>query len=150
MKTFYKTTVGLLMLLGCSIFGCKNETSPSPESSKLASLTSTELNHPSILFGKVTTIRTGLAHFGPIAVDEKLNFYYTPYTTGATDTSGIRKVTPAGVTTLLAGGPLGIPVDGTGANARFGVLDGITLGHDKILYVTEAHFGDVRKITLQG
>ena len=137
------------MLLVCSIFSCKkNETSPSPVSP--VSLGPTELNHPSPLYGKVTTIHTGLAHFGPIAVDEKLNFYYIPYTTGATDTSGIRKVTPAGVTTLLAGGPLGIPIDGTGTNARFGVLDGITLGYDKVLYVTEAHFGDVRKITLDG
>lgn len=152
MKIFHKIAIGLLMLLGGSIFGCKNETSPSPSSLKPASLTSESLKHISSppVYGNVTTIRTGLNHFGPIAVDEALNFYYIPYTTGATDTSGIRKITPAGVVTLLAGGPLGIPIDGTGSNARFGVLDGITLGCDKVLYVTESHFGDVRKVTLNG
>lgn len=145
MKTFYKITIGLFLLLACSLFSCKNDLSPLSLKHNLP----VKHNMPSV-YGSVTTLRTGLNHFGPIAVDAGLNFYYIPYTTGPTDTSGIRKVTPAGVVTLLAGGPVGIPIDGTGSKARFGGLDGIILGFDSVLYVTEEHFGDVRKVTLQG
>ena len=140
MKTFYKIALGL-MVLACSIFSCKNDwlALPGPK------------NHPSSsVYGSVTTVRTGLYNLGPIAVDKAHNFYYIQHDTGPYDTSGIRKVTPAGVTSFLAGGGQGLPSDGIGADARFGDLNGITLGWDSALYVTEGRYGVVRKVTLKG
>ena len=139
MKTFYKITLGLLVL-ACSIFSCKNDW-PLPGSMH---------HHPSSAYGSVTTIHANLPHIGPMAVDKALNFYYIPYNLDPSDTTGIYKVTPAGVTSLLAGGPLFTPVNGTGPNARFGFLDYITLGWDNVLYVDEFHFAEVRKVTLDG
>jgi hypothetical protein len=112
MKTFYKISLGLLVLT-CNIFSCKNDVVPLPRSMKLASPS------PSV-YGGVTTVMTGLYNLGPMAVDAAHNFYFIPYNTGQLfDTTGIYKVTPAGVKTLLAGGPFHPPLDGTGANARF-------------------------------
>ena len=139
MKTFHKITLGLLVL-ACSIFSCKNDW-PLPGSMH---------HHPSSAYGTVTTIHANLPHFGPIAVDKALNFYYITYNVTVNDTFGIYKVTPAGVNTLLAGGPLGSPVNGTGTNARFGPPVYITLGWDNVLYVDEGHFAEVRKCTLDG
>jgi hypothetical protein len=63
----------------------------------------------------------------------------------------IRKVTPAGVVTTLAGAA-GVPgsVDGIGAAARFNQPSGIAVGPTGILYVADAGNATVRQITEGG
>ena len=64
----------------------------------------------------------------------------------------IRKVTPAGVTSTLAGSIFG-NMDGTGASARFAAPMEITFGYDGpdwVLYVTDQQNNNVRKITQAG
>jgi hypothetical protein len=63
----------------------------------------------------------------------------------------IRKVTPAGVVTTLAGtaGASG-STDGTGAAARFNVPFGITFGSDGALYVADSENFTIRRVTLAG
>lgn len=64
--------------------------------------------------------------------------------------SAVRKVTPGGVVTTLAGGyPLG-SVDGTGAAARFGYITGIVVDVAGNVYVTDTGTPVIRKITPAG
>ncbi|HYC88741.1 MAG TPA: hypothetical protein VEO54_05985 [Thermoanaerobaculia bacterium] len=73
------------------------------------------------------------------------------YVTDA-DNYAIRKVTPAGVTTTLAGGTYGTE-DGTGTSARFMGPTGIAVGYegnDWILYVADIRGDNVRRITRTG
>src|SRR5439155_15066215 len=69
------------------------------------------------------------------------------------DTSNyaVRKVTPAGVVTTLAGlaGTGGI-TNGTGSDARFGALNGIAVDRTGNVYVTDGSYHTVRKITPVG
>lgn len=64
------------------------------------------------------------------------------------DASGIRKVTPAGVVTTLAGavGTLGY-ADGTGIAARFGTVQGICLDAMGTIYASDSYYHNIRKIT---
>lgn len=61
----------------------------------------------------------------------------------------IRKVTPQGVVTTLAGSTEGSE-DGTGANAKFSMPFGITTAPDGSLYVADLGNSRIRKITLGG
>jgi sugar lactone lactonase YvrE len=80
----------------------------------------------------------------------------------ATDSSGnlyvadsvnstIRKITPAGVVTTLAGlaNSQGY-VDGTGADARLVLPTGIAVDHHGNVYLSDAHNNTIRKITAAG
>jgi sugar lactone lactonase YvrE len=69
----------------------------------------------------------------------------------------IRKITPAGTVTTLAGNPEIVSYkqtrpdfDGTGANARFGNPTGITIDPDGNLYVADNSYRRIRKVTPQG
>jgi uncharacterized protein YjiK len=68
-----------------------------------------------------------------------------------TTNSTIRKVTPAGVVTTLAGiaGTLG-SADGTGADARFGEPFGVTVDSAGNVYVADTDNNTLRKITPAG
>jgi sugar lactone lactonase YvrE len=68
-----------------------------------------------------------------------------------TGNSTIRKITPAGVVTTIAGLP-GIAglMDGTGAYAWFNQPDGLTLGADGNLYVADTGNALIRQVTLAG
>jgi len=68
-----------------------------------------------------------------------------------TDCACIRKITPDGYVTTLAGaGCAWGYVDGMGANARFNTLDGITAGPGGDLFVVDAGNALIRKITPAG
>jgi sugar lactone lactonase YvrE len=79
-----------------------------------------------------------------VASDNEGNIYVADDTT-------VRRITPAGVTSLVAGSP-GVAgfVDGVGANARFGALTAIAYGPGGMLYVTDPSNNAVRRITPAG
>jgi sugar lactone lactonase YvrE len=79
-----------------------------------------------------------------IAVDSAGNIYV-----GDTSNSAIRKITPAGVVTTLAGGTAG-SLDGTGAAARFLSPNGVAVDAVGIVYVADAGNNSIRKITPDG
>src|SRR5437763_11862111 len=80
------------------------------------------------------------------AVDSAGNVYVADTTNYA-----VRKITSTGVVTTLAGlaGTAGI-IDGTGSDARFGVLNGIAVDRTGNVYVTDGSYHTVRKITPAG
>lgn len=89
------------------------------------------------------------AHFttpGGIAVDSSGNMYVAD-----TGNHSIRKVTPTGVVTTLAGvtGTSGF-ADGTGAVARFNNPTGIVLSASGDLYVADTGNNSIRKVTTAG
>lgn len=77
---------------------------------------------------------------GGVAVDAGGNVYVA-------DTRRIRKVTPEGVVTALAGSPVQGTQDGTGSGAQFLGPGALTLGGDGNLYASD---GSIRRITLAG
>jgi sugar lactone lactonase YvrE len=81
-----------------------------------------------------------------IAIDSAGTLYVADY-----ENHLVRKVSPAGVVTTLAGGAdiLGY-VDGQGTAARFMALQGIAVDSEGNVYVTESGNKDVRKITSSG
>jgi sugar lactone lactonase YvrE len=88
-----------------------------------------------------------------IAADSNGNLYVAD-----TDNITVRKITPSGGVSTIAGtagqfGTVGAPpVDGVGAAARFNVLTGITVDTDGNLYVTDTFLatGRIRKIAPDG
>lgn len=82
-----------------------------------------------------------------IAVDKDGNVYVADMVNHS-----IRKITPQGVVTTLAGninGPNGY-VDGKGATARFSAPNGLAMGPDGFLYVGDHYNYRIRKVSLAG
>jgi sugar lactone lactonase YvrE len=81
-----------------------------------------------------------------VAADSMGNLYVTD--NGA---NTVRKITPAGVVTTLAGSP-GVTgsADGTGSNAQFSGPFGITVDSNGIVYVADRNNGTIRKVTQAG
>src|SRR5207247_7281183 len=79
-----------------------------------------------------------------VAVDSTGNVYVADY-------SAIRKITPTGMVTTLAG-LVGNPgnADGTGSAARFGGPDGVAVDSMGNLYVTDGYNQTIRKVTSTG
>src|SRR5437773_3702521 len=81
-----------------------------------------------------------------IAADSAGNVYVADNTY-----STIRKITPGGVVTTLAGTPgISGSADGTGSAARFNSPRGIAIDSTKNLYVTDQNNQTIRKITPAG
>ena len=80
-----------------------------------------------------------------IAVDSEGTVYVAEYGNNL-----IRKISPAGVVTTLAGSGDEGSDDGTGANATFKALSGMTVDSAGNLYVVDNANGLIRKITAEG
>lgn len=78
-----------------------------------------------------------------LAIDPDDNLYVA-------DRNGntIRKITPAGVVTTIAGGATAGSVDGSGSTARFSAPISIAIDSARNLYVTELNKNTIRKIML--
>ncbi|WP_108840578.1 IPT/TIG domain-containing protein [Aquimarina sp. Aq78] len=79
-----------------------------------------------------------------IAIDLDSNLYVTDY-----ENHKIRKITPQGVVSTMAGSTLG-SADGIGTLAQFNFPLGITIDTDSNLYVADTENHKIRKITPQG
>jgi sugar lactone lactonase YvrE len=98
--------------------------------------------------GNLDSTGTAARFSGPlgVAIDSSGNIYVA-------DTSNdvIRKITPSGVVSTLAGTPgKAGATDGTGSAARFNGPSGIAVDTAGIVYVTDMQNGTVRKITPAG
>ena len=80
-----------------------------------------------------------------LACDSSGNIYVADW-----NTSLIRKISPAGLVTTLAGSGVKSSVDGIGTAASFNEPQGITLDSSGNVYVTEASGNRIRKITPNG
>jgi sugar lactone lactonase YvrE len=108
--------------------------------------------------GRVTTVAGGrtegyadgvgaqaaFANLRGLALDGTGNVYFS-------DNSSIRKMTPQGVVSTLAGGAhAGNADDGVGPAARFNVPDGIAVDRDGSVYVADTYNHAIRKISPAG
>ncbi len=80
-----------------------------------------------------------------IAIDKAGNLYVADALNNA-----IRKITPGGVVSTLAGNGTTGTTDGTGAAAKFNHPAGIAINSDGDLYVTDEFNNSIRKITAAG
>jgi hypothetical protein len=62
----------------------------------------------------------------------------------------VRKVTPAGVVSTIAGNGVNAFVDGVGVQASFNIVKGVALGVDGNLYVTDYGNSAIRRVTPAG
>jgi serine/threonine-protein kinase len=79
-----------------------------------------------------------------IAVDQSDNLYVTDFSRGL-----IRKITPTGVVTTIAGNSTQASIDGIGTAASFRGLFGAIMAPSGILYITDGGGNTVRKITFE-
>jgi|GEM_PF-730356 len=88
---------------------------------------------------------TSATFIGPrgIAIDASGTLYIT-------DEFKIRKIDPSGVVTTLAGADVRGRSDGTGTNAKFYALRGLTLDASGNLYVCDAGNNNIVKVTPEG
>jgi serine/threonine-protein kinase len=80
-----------------------------------------------------------------IAIDASNNLYVADF-----KNHSIRKITPAGVVSTLAGSSVAGNKDGTGAAAEFQYPSGVTVDASNNVYVTDIMNSNVRKITPAG
>ena len=93
--------------------------------------------------GEVTTVYTNANIIGGICIDASGNIYFTE-----PDAFTIKKLTPTGVLTVLAGSGTQFITDGTGTVASFYAPRGLTIDLQGNMYVGDNHL--VRKVTSAG
>jgi len=93
--------------------------------------------------GSLDGVRTAAQFNGPtgIAVDANDNLYVAD-----TVSNKIRRITPQGVVTTIAGSGVNSSTDGIGANAAFRTPTGIAVDTNGNIYVVESGSGNIRKI----
>jgi DNA-binding beta-propeller fold protein YncE len=79
-----------------------------------------------------------------ITIDGQGNLYVADAGNGA-----IRKITPSGVVTTVAGGKTSGFADGIGVAAEFDSPEGIAIDSEGNLYVSDGCYGAIRKISEQ-
>ncbi|MBT1690768.1 NHL repeat-containing protein [Dawidia soli] len=89
-----------------------------------------------------TGVHAGFQTIQSIVIDEQDNLYVA-------DSNRIRKITPAGVVTTLAGSTEAGNRDGAVADARFNTLAGIAIGDDGVLYVYDRGNKGIRIINAE-
>ena len=94
-----------------------------------------------------TTSTASFNHPRGLAVDSGGNVFVADYTNNT-----IRKITPVGVVTTVAGthGATGLPFDGQGAAARFHEPSGVAVDAAGVLYVADTYDYTVRRISATG
>jgi sugar lactone lactonase YvrE len=94
-----------------------------------------------------TTSSASFNHPRGLAVDLGGNVFVADYTNNT-----IRRITPAGVVTTVAGthGAHGLPYDGQGAAARFNEPSGVAVDPTGVLYVADTYDFTVRRISPTG
>ena len=86
------------------------------------------------------------SHPTGIAIDAEDNLYITDH-----NNHTIRKITPDGVVTTLAGSAgLSGDLDGTGSSSRFDNPRGITIGDDGVLYIADKNNNKIKAVTTDG
>jgi sugar lactone lactonase YvrE len=78
-----------------------------------------------------------------ITIDEQGNLYVA-------EESRLRKISPLGAVTTLAGSGSSISMDGIGKAAGFGLISGLAVDKSGVVYATDTAFGNIRKITPDG
>ena len=100
-------------------------------------------------FGSTDATGSSARFYGPqaIAMDSSAHLFYVTDTANHT----IRKITPGGVVSTLAGsaGNSGL-TDGTGGNARFNAPEGLALDTSGNVYVADTWNHTIRKVTSAG
>ncbi len=90
-----------------------------------------------------TTTAARFDHPTGIAVDASDNLYVAD-----TVNNKIRRITPQGVVTTIAGSGVSSSADGTGSSATFNTPTGIVVDTNGNVFVTEYASGKIRKITV--
>ncbi len=84
-----------------------------------------------------------------ITIDNQAHLYVTDITDSYIDSQLIRKITPGGMVTTLAGSVQGYE-NGSGANAKFSSPRGLTVDNQGNVYVTDSGNNIIRKISPTG
>lgn len=96
-------------------------------------------------FGDGTGTNAFFSNPSGVVVDSNGNVYV-----GDTDNRRMRRITPAGVVTTLAGNGVSGSTDGTGTAAQFGGPRGLALDSSGNIYVADFRFNIIRKVTPAG
>jgi hypothetical protein len=125
-----------------SDFSIVRKITPDGVVSTLAGRSTPEIGPPgTIIDGKGTAASFAGTH--AISVDAAGNIYVG-------DVNAIRKITPDGVATTLAGGGPGFTTDGIGNQASFGMLRGLTVNPaGNLIYLADFRSSLIRKVVIE-
>ena len=120
-----------------------NQTANSSSDFTLLAMVSTHAGSGIIGFADATGTAAQFGHVTDVVVDNAGNIYVA-------DDLKVRKITPGGVVTTIAGSGVNQFADGTGTSASFSTLLGIAIDGTGNLYVADLGNNRIRKITSGG